>query len=85
MEDGASTLWFLKDITSQHVIRAPLKLRRDLLAVADQGWGEAIVSQGAHSVRRIVSGRLRVVSRAAPTIVLLLGVTVLAPFLSGLV
>jgi len=72
--DGCATMWFLREITSQYVVRVPLKLGVEFYAVVDQGWLEKVVRRGVFDISRVCAQRLRVVYSHGPMVSLFLGV-----------
>lgn len=74
-----TSLWFLTPISTQHIIKPPLAIGTHLLATVDQGWTELITRQGAHHTIKKSTQTLQPTITTAPTILLLISLTIILP------
>lgn len=74
-----TSLWFLTPLSTQHIIKPPLILGTHLLASVDQGWTEIITSQGSHQIVKKSTQTLQPALNTAPTILLLIALTLILP------
>jgi len=77
-----TALWFLTPLSTQHIIKPPLSLGTNLLARADQGWTEIITRQGSQHLVKKSNQALQPSLTTAPTILLLIRLTLVLPLAS---